>query len=149
MIQSNSLPSERSALIAGKSGTATSTALVSQYFDCSDGDFRRFLATFLTGDMAAETIDCAIVKASDSSGTGVAVLKGATQLAAHATNNDHKSIRINLAASDIDAAKPFIAVRIVTGSTTGGDCGMTLEGFDLRSQRLEDLNDSDLVETVN
>lgn len=149
MLSSNSLPSERSALIAAKSGAASSTPLISQYFDASKGTFRKFLATFLTGDMAAEDIDCTIVKASASDGTGKATLKASTTLASHATDNDHKSIRINLAASDIDAAKPFIALQIITGNTAGGDCGMMLEGFDARSQRLEDLNDADLVETVN
>lgn len=83
----------------------------------------QYLAIFALGDMAAETIDMGI-QSVDSDGTSNAAnITGlqATQLAAHATNNDNKQIVIAFDGNDLIASgKQHFRARMVTGNTTGG-----------------------------
>lgn len=144
----NTQMGERNAVLAHAAGTASSTPLATGYHD-TRGNFRCWQAVFALGDMAAETIDCRIVKATDSGGSNKEVLKAATQLAAHATNNDDKSIVISLDAEDVDEAKPFIAAEVLTGDTTGGPVGMVLLGGNPRHGPVTDFDAASVAEIVN
>jgi hypothetical protein len=101
--------------------TVNSTAKVSGAIAAKTGV--TYLAIFQFGDMAAETIDCGI-QSVDSDGTSNAAdISGlqATQLAAHATNNDNKQIVIAFDGTDLIASgKSHFRARAVTGNTTGG-----------------------------
>lgn len=122
----NAFINEVVPVLEHKAAVATSAApLVTTYVDTRKTG-HRFTLIAILGDMASETIDVAIFKASDSSGTGAASLKAATQLAASATANDNKAVIVEIEASEIDLAKPFIAGRCVTGSTVGGVVGLVL-----------------------
>lgn len=121
----NAMISEVVSLLEHKVGTATSTPLVTTYVDTRKTG-HRFTAIALLGDMANETIDVAIFKASDSSGTGAVSLKAATQLAGGVTSNDNQAVIVEIDSSEIDLAKPFIAVQCTTGGATGGVVGLVL-----------------------
>lgn len=83
--------------------------------------FSEVMFVFLLGDMAAETIDCGVYE-SDASGGSYAPLTGkqATQLAAHASNNDNKQIVITVKSEELSSGKRFLKGRMITGNTTGG-----------------------------
>lgn len=86
----------------------------------------QYLAIFQWGDMPAETLDCGI-QSVDSDGTSNAANISdlqATQLAAHATNNDNKQIVIAFDGTDLIASgKSHFRARMVTGGATGGPAG--------------------------
>ena len=65
-----------------------------KYIDMAD--WEQVIFIFQTGNVAAKTFDFRVYEARDAAGTGVQLLTGyaATQLAAHATNNDDKQIVI-------------------------------------------------------
>ena len=74
----------------------------------------------MLGNMAAETIDFKAYTC-DSNGTNAVALKSATQLAAHASNNDNMQVIIGVRAPDLLASgKQHIKFGLVTGNTTGG-----------------------------
>jgi hypothetical protein len=80
------------------------------------------LAVVALGDMAAETIDVKVY-ACDTDGNNAVALttNSATQIAAHASNNDNKQIVLNVRAEDLLASsKRAIKLGVVTGSTVGG-----------------------------
>lgn len=82
-----------------------------------------YLAIFALGDMAAETIDMGIQSVDADGTSNAADITGlqATQLAAHATNNDNKQIVIAFDGNDLIASgKQHFRARMVTGNTTGG-----------------------------
>lgn len=87
---------------------------------------------FALGDMAAETIDVG-VESCDSDGTSNAADitgKQATQLAAHASNNDNKQIVIGLVSADLVASgKQYCRATMVTGNTTGGPASCIVLGI--------------------
>lgn len=121
--------SEEIVLLAATApATVNSTPGVSAWVDASQ--MHELLAVFQTGDMAAETIDFKIEQATDGSGTGVKDLKAATQLAAHASNNDGKQVFITATADKIDSQNGFryVRTRAVTGNTTGGIVAQQLWG---------------------
>lgn len=72
--------------------TVNSTPKVGDYVDMSKYHSVAFF--FTLGDMAAETIDASVLEATSAAGAGAQALKAATQLAAHATNNDLKQFVI-------------------------------------------------------
>ena len=145
----NSLLSERVAVLASKTAACTSVAALQTTPVKVAPNFRRCALVALTGDMAAETIDVSIHQATLVDLTGDASLKAATQLAAHATNNDNKCIIINLRQSEIVAAKPFISGYAITGSTTGGVMSLTLLGIDERHGPLSSFDSAAVVEIVS
>lgn len=98
--------------------TVANSAKVGDYVDMSK--YQKVIFYFLLGDMAAETIDCGVYEATDSGGTGAQALKAATQLAAHASNNDNKQIVIEVNAANLSSGFTHVAPRMVTGNTTGG-----------------------------
>jgi hypothetical protein len=100
--------------------TVNSTPATSSWVDVRQ--YHELFAMLALGDMAAETIDFKIEQATDGSGTGAKDLKAATQLAAHASNNDLKQVQISVDAQRLDSENGFYFARIrsVTGGATGG-----------------------------
>lgn len=88
------------------------------------------VAIVALGDMAAETIDAKLY-ACDSDGNNAVALTGnsATQLAAHASNNDNKQIVLNLRSDDLLASgKRYAKLGVVTGGATGGPASAVVLG---------------------
>lgn len=80
------------------------------------------IAVVALGDMASETIDAKLY-ACDSDGSNAVALtsNSATQLAAHASNNDNKQILINIRSDDLlSSGKRYVKLGVVTGGATGG-----------------------------
>lgn len=99
------------------------------------------LFAFALGDMAAETID-AKVYTCESDGSGAAALKSATQLSAHASNNDNKQILIAVRGTDLlDSGKRYVKGGMVTGGATGGAAACVVLGF----SRADPVTDVDLA----
>lgn len=123
---------EDTAVLTAKAGTANSTPLVTPYVSAANAG--RITLFAVLGDMASETIDVALYQATDTSGTSAKSLKAATQLGAHASNNDNKVIVISVDPADLDADGGFVTVagRCVTGGATGGAVGLTVLGSELR-----------------
>ena len=76
--------------------TLTVGATYSDYVDMSK--FGRLTAIMSIGDFAAETIDFKLVGYSDESASDPTDLVAATQLAAHATNNDNDQVVLEMTA---------------------------------------------------
>lgn len=125
--------------------TVNSTQKVTGAIDLSKWD--QLLFVFSLGDMANETIDCG-VETCDSDGTSnTADITGkqATQLAAHASNNDNKQIVIGVKSSDLIAnGKQYVRGTMVTGNTTGGPASCVVLGVG----RYGPSNGSDLSSVV-
>ena len=135
---------EQVAVAAVNTGTASSTPLAGTAADLSKFDQVAFI--FCLGDMASETIDC-IVESCDSNGANNASLKAATQLAAHASNNDSKQIVINVRASDLIASgKRYARGKITTGGATGGTCTIVAVGGEQRNPPTDVEDASSVVE---
>ncbi len=86
------------------------------------------IAILLTGNMAAENIDFKAYSC-DANGSNAAAITGraATQLAAHATNNDAKQVVINLRDTDLLASgKQHVKFGCVTGGASGGPVAVTV-----------------------
>jgi hypothetical protein len=121
---------EQVGLLQYTIGTASSTPLAGTATRINR--FQKALVIFHLGDMASETIDC-IVETCDSGGSNNATLKSATQLSAHATNNDSKDILIGVDASEMIASgKEYIRGKITTGGATGGTCAIIVLGMDAK-----------------
>jgi len=140
MFNPNALISEYIGVLTAKGGTASSTPLITAWV--KPGSFRRVLGILALGDMASETIDCVLMRAVDSGGTSPTNVKLATQLAAHASNNDNKIILLNASEADYDPAKPFMALKVTTGGATGGLVAMTLLGSMPREENIAALESS-------
>jgi len=108
---------------------------------------RKILAVFALGDVAAG-ITCSIIKASDTSGTGAVVIKTATILAAHATNNDQAQVLINLDQAELDTAKPFLGLRIVADGAETGRYSAVLYGAFARETPLSSLDHAKVLQIV-
>ena len=78
--------------------------------------------------MAAETIDFKVQQSASSDGSNPKDLKAATQLVAHATNNDNATVKIGFNSNDLDAANSFryVNATAVTGGGTGGVCSVAI-----------------------
>lgn len=91
----------------------------------------QLLFVFQLGDMASETIDFG-VETCDSDGTSNAVDitgKQATQIAAHASNNDGKQVVIAVKSTDLIAnGKQYCRGTMVTGGATGGPAACIVLG---------------------
>ena len=94
-------------------------------------DYWQFVFVLAIGDVAAETVDFRLEVADDSGfTTNKTTLKAATQLAAHASNNDSKEIILEARNEDIirvSATALYIRGRAITGGATGGP--MAILGF--------------------
>lgn len=137
---------EQAAVLAWSTGTASSTPLAGTA--ASLAKFGKALVIFRTGDMAAETIDC-IVERCESNGSSNATLKSATQLAAHASNNDSKVIVVAVDANELAGTdQEHIRGKITTGGATGGTCSIAVVGLEPRYGPAGDNDDSAVVEIV-
>ena len=94
-------------------------------------DYWQFVFVLAIGDVAAETVDFRLEVADDSGfTTNKTTLKAATQLAAHASNNDSKEIILEARNEDIirvSSTALYIRGRAITGGATGGP--MAILGF--------------------
>lgn len=94
------------------------------------GALRQVAAVALIGNVPAETIDFKAYSC-DSDGNNAAAITGraATQLAAHASNNDGKQLVINVRDGDLIASgKQHVKFGLVTGGATGGPCAVVVLG---------------------
>ena len=119
----NAMPSEFIKLQSRVSAvTMANTEKVSDALAIAD--YFAFMFVLSLGDMASETIDFRI-EAADDSGftTNKTTIKAATQLAAHASNNDSKEIILECRNEDIIALTTtalYVRGRGITGGATGG-----------------------------
>ncbi len=94
--------------------------------------WNQVLFVFQLGDMASETIDFG-VETCDSDGTSNAVDitgKQATQITAHASNNDGKQVVIAVKSADLIAnGKQYVRGTMVTGGATGGPAACVALGI--------------------
>jgi hypothetical protein len=132
-------------VLTSKIGTCSSTPLISSAISMINVE--QVLCVFQTGDMAAETIDFK-VQTVDSDGTSNAAdLKAATQLAAHASNNDSKVVVIAVRTDELAASgKKHIRMYGVTGNTTGGTCCYTAVAVGARYSPGSDFDSSAVVQ---
>lgn len=138
---------EQAGILAVNTGTASSTPLAGTAARMNR--FRKAIVVFLLGDMAAETIDC-IVETCDSGGTNNTTLKAATQLAAHASNNDSKRIVIGVNVDEMLASgREYIRGKITTGNSTGGTCTILVIGMEPMYGPASGFDDSSVVEVKN
>ena len=94
------------------------------------GANRQAIAIAMIGNVPAETIDFKAYSC-DSDGNNAAAITGraATQLAAHASNNDNKQLIINIRDGDLIASgKQHVKFGLVTGGATGGPCAVVVLG---------------------
>lgn len=140
--------SENLALLVAVQGTANTTPLVSSYVSAKNAG--EITALVHLGDMASETIDVAIYQATSSGGAGAKSAKAITQLAASASANDSKQVKISMRADelDVDGGFSFVAVRIVTGGATGGTVFGALLGSDLRFAPASKVENATVIQTV-
>lgn len=137
---------EAAAVLAWSTATANSTPLAGSAVDMSK--FGKALVVFRLGDMASETIDC-VVERCESNGSGNVTLKAATQLAAHASNNDNKVIVIAVDTNDLAGSdQEHIRGKITTGGATGGTCTIAVIGLESRYGPAGDNDMSAVVEIV-
>ncbi len=112
--------SERLALVATIDPQTVTTEVFTDVVDF--GANVQAMAIASLGNMAAETIDFKFYSC-DSDGNNAAAVTGlaATQLAAHASNNDNKQLIINVRDTDLLASgKQHGKFGLASGSTVGG-----------------------------
>lgn len=109
--------------------------------------FDSLLFIFALGDMASETIDAG-VESCDSDGTSNAADitgKQATQITAHASNNDNKQVVIAVNCQAVLASgKQYVRGTMVTGGATGGPASCIVLG----THRYGPPTDFDLASVV-
>jgi hypothetical protein len=117
--------SERWAVVATVDPqTVVNSEALSDEIDMSK--WHEIMAILLLGNMASETIDFALYDCGTSGGTFAAITsKSATQLAAHASNNDNKQIVITCRG---DECKRYVKARTITGGATGGPAAVLVLG---------------------
>ena len=113
--------------LVAKVGTVSSTEMVSGTIDAALYDEVQFC--LYLGNMAAETIDFRIEECTASDGTGAQSLLAATQLAAHASNNDDKHIVLAVRTTKVSSGFRYLRGRAVTGNTTGGAAAIVGRGL--------------------
>lgn len=138
---------EHVAVAQVTTGTASSTPLASTAVNMKN--FGKALVIFCLGDMASETIDC-IVETCASNGSSNVSLKAATQLAAHASNNDSKQIVIAVENNECGpSGQSYIRGKITTGGVTGGTCSIIVLGLEPRQGVAGDNDNAAVVEVKN
>lgn len=144
-----SLPSERIAVVGTVDPqTVANTEKLTDAVDMSK--WQQVMFVLMLGDMASETIDFKLQESATSGGTYTDITgKAATQLAAHATNNDNKQIIINLKAQELGAGKQFVKGRVITGGATGGPAAVLALGVAPRHGPASDSDLADVVQIVS
>lgn len=131
MIAASALPSEHVGVVATVDPkTVVNVAQLTDVVDLSK--WHSVIFIFLTGDMAAETIDCSIQYCDADGVTNVGTLKAATQLAASATANDNAQVILECNASDlmqISETKRYVRGRMITGGVAGGPAAVIALGY--------------------
>lgn len=127
-MQSSKL-SEQLALVATiDPATLVNVEVFSDVVDM--GALHQALAILALGNIAAETVDFKAYSC-DSDGNNAVVITGrtATQLAAHASNNDGKQLMINIRSTDLLASgKQHVKFGAVTGGASGGPAAVVVLG---------------------
>lgn len=129
----NLRPSEMMAVVSTIDPvTVVNVEAVGDYVDM--GAWESVVFIFLTGNMAAETVDFKLEQATSSGGAGKKDLVTATQLAAHATTSDNLQIVLEVRAEELDLTNSFryVRPRMITGNSTGGPCACIGLGFNNR-----------------
>lgn len=147
-MNANALATEKVAVVGTiDPQTVANTELFSDVIDMSK--FLQAMGIALLGNEAAETVDFAVYTC-DSNGTNAVELKDATQLAAHATNNDNVQLVIGVRAEDLLASgKQHIKFGLVTGGATGGPAAVVALGIDPRQGIAADLDLASVAQIVN
>ena len=108
--------------------TLANTEVFSDVIDF--GACEQALAILSLGNLAAETVDFKFYSC-DSNGTNAAAVTGkaATQLAAHASNNDNTQLIMNVRNTDLlPSGKQYGKFGAVTGGATGGPASLVVLG---------------------
>jgi hypothetical protein len=129
----NLRPSEAFAVVSTIDPVVLADAEVGgDYVDM--GAWESVVFIFQTGDMAAQTIEFKLEQATSSGGAGVKDLKVATQLAAHAANNDGKQIIVECRAEQLDTTNGFryVRPRTIGGAAATGPISCVGLGFNAR-----------------
>jgi hypothetical protein len=123
---STRLPLEGLKLIGVRNpGTLNNVAAGTGAVDMSK--YHRVIAVLALGDMAAEAIDFRLESDSvDTFNADLQTVVAATQLAAHATNNDNKQVALQCHAANLKPGHRFLRARGVTGAATGGPAAILL-----------------------
>lgn len=127
--------------------TVANTELFTDVVDL--GAFEQVMAVAQLGNMAAETIDFKAY-ACDSNGSNAVAISGkaATQLVAHASNNDNKQLVVNVRNTDLLASgKQHVKFGLVTGGATGGPAAVVVVGR-ARQGLASDQDASSVVQVV-
>jgi|GEM_PF-4055075 len=124
----NSKISERLALLSRITPqTISATSVTSSYVSPATlGKFGRLMAIAQTGENSTGDVTISLVKASDGSGTGAEVVRSANVLAA--ADGDHKDVILNFSVDELDADKPYVALRITVSTSTCVAAGCILAG---------------------
>lgn len=133
----NALASERFAVVATiDPATIANTEIFSDVIDMSR--WGQVLGIALLGNMASETVDFKSYTCA-SDGSSKVALKNATQLAAHASNNDNTQLLINLRAEDLSTSGArYVVFGLVTGGATGGPASVVALATDAHFQPASD-----------
>lgn len=147
----HSKPAEKCALVGRVNPqTVANTEKFTDVLDMSK--WGQALGIALLGDMAAEAIDFKCYTCA-SDGSGAVQLKAATQLAAHASNNDNKQIVMNVRVDEVITAstqtKQYVKFGLVTGGATGGPACVVALGLKPRFGPGTDDDVSSVVEVVS
>lgn len=140
---SNSLPSERAAVVATVDPDAYAAGAESSDW-VNMGLFESIMAIVMAGTLGASaTLDAKLEQATDSSGTGVKDVTGKsiTQLV-KATDDDKQAV-INCRGEELDVSNGFSYVRLtMTVGTAASDAGGVVLGF---GPRYAPASDNDLA----
>lgn len=107
--------------------TVTSTGAQSDVIDMSK--YRRVMAVLLIGNMTAETVDFKLESDSAAAfNVSAADVVAATQLAAHASNNDNDQIILECNAEDLPDGDRYLRADVETGDSSGGPVCIAIFG---------------------
>lgn len=124
--------------------TVVNTELFTDVVDM--GKFHQAMGIALLGNIASETVDFKAYTC-DADGNNAVALRSATQLAAHASNNDNKQIVIGVRAEEVIASgKTNIKFGLVLGLNVGGPAAVVALGVDARSLPMTSDDLSTVVE---
>lgn len=130
----------------------TATPLATAWIEMGD-KIRKLMGVCDVGEPATTTtIQVSMYQASDNSGTGAVSLKAASEIGAHATDNDDKIVIIEVDMDDVEAGDPtktFVQMRLTAGTANYTlAASLMLFGGDIRNQRAVDIDDSDILEII-
>lgn len=135
MVQANTLPSDRAAIVAVMDPDVTAAGTVETGW-VSAADFERFMAIIMAGTLGSgASLDAKIEQATDDTGTDAKDVTGKaiTQMTQAGTNQSDTQAIINLNVDELDIANAFTHIRLsVTVAGATSDAAALLLGFDAR-----------------